>query len=97
MNQPFTPHAGYTRFAEVDHVIPNDEFPHTRSANTCSCGPTVRGAVITHNRHREYTEAEKDRIRQGDAYDPEDSEISDEIIARGTFCDRTIGYGTLKQ
>lgn len=32
---------------------------------------------------REYTDEEKARIRQGDAYDPEDSDVSDAIIERG--------------
>lgn len=30
-----------------------------------------------------YTETEQARIRTGDAYDPEDCEVSDEIINRG--------------
>jgi hypothetical protein len=49
------------------------------------CRPTISGANVIHRRHREYTEAEKEKIRQGDAYDPEDGDVSDEIIARGTF------------
>lgn len=85
MSEPFTPHAGYTLIPEAHHVIPDDGYSHSREANRCACGPTVSGSSVIHNRHREYTEAEAARIRQGDAYDPEDGDVSDEIIARGTF------------
>lgn len=84
-SKPFTPHAGYTSFPEAHHVIPDDDYRHSREANTCACRPTVSGSQVTHRRHRGYTQAEADHIRQGDAYDAEDSDISDEIIARGTF------------
>ena len=84
-SNPFTPHAGYTLIPEAHHVIPDDGFPHSGEANTCACRPTISGANVIHRRHREYTEAEKEKIRQGDAYDPEDGDVSDEIIARGTF------------
>lgn len=85
MSVPFPPHNGYTLHAEVDHVIPNDNYPHVRIANTCPCKPDINGFRILHHRHRPYTEAEQQGIRQGDAYDPEDADVSDEIIARGTF------------
>jgi hypothetical protein len=84
-SKPFKPHAGYTSFPEAHHVIPDDGFPHSREANTCACQPTVSGSSVIHRRHRAYTATEAKRIRQGDAYDPEDGDLSDEIIARGTF------------
>lgn len=85
MSEPFTPHWGYTRYPVAYHVIPPDGFNHVKVANTCLCGPTVNGDVVTHKviRFRPFTEEEEDSIRRGDAYDPEDSDISDEIIARG--------------
>lgn len=83
--EPFTPHRGYTAFPEVDHIVPNDGYAHVRAANICPCEPAINGYRIIHNRHRAYTEAEQERIRSGDAYDPEDSDVSDAIIARGTF------------
>lgn len=84
-SKPFTPRAGWSSLAEANHAIPDDGYEHLHNVDTCPCEPISHHGIVEHNHHREYTEAEQEQIRQADAYDPEDSDVSDEIIARGTF------------